>query len=191
MLVCVTGEIGSGKSTALKIIKSCGYCTFEMDDYIHHIYKKNNIGYQLIKQHFGSDYVSQVAVNRKKLGKLVFSNPAELKKLNKLMIPLMQEKLAKKSEKSTLLFVAMGIFMYQKTAFTRYFNTVILIDTKKSLKNKNFRKKMSYLRKFPTSLVGKSKYHTKTKNSPKYIVVGNHENLKKFRAKILKILRIF
>ncbi|MDR0674732.1 MAG: dephospho-CoA kinase [Mycoplasmataceae bacterium] len=191
MLVCITGEIGSGKSTALKIIKNQGFHTFNMDGYIHRIYRWNKIGYQLINKHFGSNYVNNVQVDRIRLGKLVFSNSKELKKLNRLIIPLMQAQLQKMLKKSDIFFVEMGIYMHQRAAFSKYFQKVIFIDAKKTLKNKNLAKKMPYLRKFPTSFVGKLEYPTKTRNRTKYIVVENYKNLKKFKENILEILQNF
>jgi dephospho-CoA kinase len=191
MLVCITGEIGSGKSTALEIIKAQGYRTFNMDEYIHRIYKKGEIGYKLIQKHFGNTYINNKEVDRKKLGKLVFLNKQYLNKLNKLMIPLMQAQLEQMSIKSTLIFVEMGIFMHQQSAFNKYFDKVIFVDTKESLKNKNLRKKISYLRKFPTKNVGKLKNLTKMKEASQFIVVGNHKNLRNFQTNILKILEIF
>ncbi|MDR1235232.1 MAG: dephospho-CoA kinase [Mycoplasmataceae bacterium] len=191
MLVCITGEIGSGKTEALKIIKEQGYHTYAMDDYIHEIYKKGNIGYNLIKKHFGSEFVNASCVARKKLGKLVFSNATKLKKLNQLTIPIMKSKLKEITEKSMLLFVEMGIYLYHESAFSKYFDKVIFINSKKSLKNKNFRKKITYLSKFPTILVGKSNGDIKNKQNSNYIVVDNHKNLKVFRENILKTLKIF
>ena len=46
MLICITGSTGSGKTTALKYIKSKGFNTFEVDKYFHSIYKKNKKGYK-------------------------------------------------------------------------------------------------------------------------------------------------
>jgi dephospho-CoA kinase len=191
MLVCITGEIGSGKSTALNIIKANGYATFSMDEYVHHIYKHNQIGYRLIKQHFGKEYVDKTEVNRKKLGKLVFASPNDFKKLNKLMIPLIQQQLEKLSRKASLLFVELGILIHQEKSFSKYFNKIIYIKAKKELIYKNLRKKIPYLTKLPTMFVGKLNYSTKTKQKSKYIVVGNHQNLKNFTTNILKILQSF
>jgi dephospho-CoA kinase len=191
MLVCITGKVGSGKSTALKIIKSQGYHVLSMDDYIHRLYFNGKIGYKLIKKHFGTDFVNSEKVDRKKLGKLVFSDKKSLEKLNRLMIPIMQAKLEKIAEKSTLYFVEMGIYLYQESAFSKYFSKVILIEAKKTLQIKNFNKKMPYIRKFPTTSVGKLDTYHEMGNKLPYILVENHKNLKKFQGNILKILKSF
>ena len=93
MLICITGQIGSGKTSLLNEFKSLGFKTFEMDKYIHEIYKKNKIGYQLIKKNFGDSYVNEIEVDRKKLGQLVFNDNKKLNKLNSLTIPLIRQKI--------------------------------------------------------------------------------------------------
>ena len=52
-LVCVTGLVNKGKSTAMKIISSYGYNVFIMDEYIHQIYNRDEIGYIAIQENFG------------------------------------------------------------------------------------------------------------------------------------------
>jgi dephospho-CoA kinase len=191
MLVCVTGEVGSGKTEVIKIIKRHNYHTFVMDDYVHQIYKKNKIGYQLIKKHFGSQYVNSEKVNRKKLGKFVFSNLDNLKKLNRIMIPIIQAKIEEIAEKSKLFFIELGIYIYYKKQFSKYFDKVIYVNRNKKLKNKNFQKKIPYSSNFPTFLVGKLNKAIKTAHNGEYIIVENHENLKKLQDKILRILKKF
>ena len=93
MLICITGQIGSGKTSLLNEFKSLDFKTFEMDKYIHEIYKKNKIGYQLIKKNFGDSYVNEIEVDRKKLGQLVFNDNKKLNKLNSLTIPLIRQKI--------------------------------------------------------------------------------------------------
>ena len=44
MLICVTGKMGSGKTTFLNFIANQGYKVFEADAYIREIYKKDCIG---------------------------------------------------------------------------------------------------------------------------------------------------
>ncbi|MCQ3907479.1 MAG: dephospho-CoA kinase [Mycoplasmoidaceae bacterium] len=95
MKVCITGMPGSGKSTAMEYIKESGYNTFVADEYVHSIYKANKVGYKAIKKAFGPKFVTKTEVNRKALGKLVFSDKNALKKLNNLMNPIIKSAIVK------------------------------------------------------------------------------------------------
>jgi dephospho-CoA kinase len=161
MLICVTGEINSGKTTALTIIKKQGYHTFSMDEYIHRIYKINKIGYQLIKKNFGDKYVNSREVDREKLGKLVFSNKQALNQLNKLMIPIMLDKIQEISEKFDVLFIELGIYIYHESLFYHFFDKVIFINAKNLIRNQKFKEKKAFLKNFPTINVGKLYSHSK------------------------------
>jgi dephospho-CoA kinase len=127
MLICVTGIKGSGKTTTMNIIKKNGFDIFIMDRWIHQIYKTNNIGFILIKDNFGNKYIGKNGVNRKKLGKLVFSNSLQLAKLNKIMIPIMQQKLSELLSENKLIFVELAIYLYHVNKFKKYFHKIIHI----------------------------------------------------------------
>ncbi|MDR3330189.1 MAG: dephospho-CoA kinase [Mycoplasmataceae bacterium] len=188
MLVCVTGAIGSGKTTAIKIIRQQGFQTFVMDDYIHKIYQKNQIGYKLIAKHFGKSYLTPIEVNRKALGQLVFSKPNALRKLDQLMIPLMRAQLQALLDQNNLCYVELGIYFLHESKFKKYFSKIIFIDAKTALKNTNLEKKMAHIEKFPTKIVGNSKLSIKTSKNNRLFVVENHKNLNYFKKHLINIL---
>ncbi|MCQ2748227.1 MAG: dephospho-CoA kinase [Mycoplasmoidaceae bacterium] len=99
MKICVTGQPCSGKSTAMSYIKQADYHTFVADEYVHAIYKKNKPGYNAIKRNFGTKYVNSKEVDRKALGALVFKNKKALEKLNKLMNPIIANKIKSLNKK--------------------------------------------------------------------------------------------
>jgi dephospho-CoA kinase len=134
MLVCLTGVPGSGKTTILRQIRKSGYMVFETDKFIHSIYKFGQIGYNLISKHFGKEYVNKTSVNRKKLGRLVFSNKCELAKLNKLTIPLIKNKiLSLKKIKNKLIFVELAIYLNYPSSFRSIFDKIVIIKGKQKL----------------------------------------------------------
>ena len=136
MLICVTGQIGSGKTSVLDEFKNLGFKTFEMDKYIHEVYKKNEIGYKLIKKNFGDSYVTNTEVNRKKLGQLVFNNNMMLDKLNALTIPLIQQKILELKQQNELIFIELGIFLKYEKQFKDLFDYVILVKGKSEIETK-------------------------------------------------------
>lgn len=141
MIVCLTGKIGSGKTTSLEHIKSLHIPTFEMDKYIHDIYKVNCAGYNLIKRTFGSEYVNEFEVNRKKLGTLVFNNPKKLDQLNSLMLPIMRSKILELKEqyKDSLIVVELAIYINHELYFNNIFDYIIQLIPDFGIENKKLK----------------------------------------------------
>lgn len=163
MLICLTGKTGSGKSTCLEIIKKLGYQTFETDNFIHDIYQVNQAGYELIKQEFGEIYVNEKEVDRKRLGQLVFNHKEQLEKLNKLMLPIIKEKIVGLKQKQQIIFVELAIYLNHESYFTNLFDEVIQV-TGKSEQEEEKVKKLSWFsfkkkQKNPIKSTQNSKYH--------------------------------
>lgn len=110
-LVCITGKMGSGKTTAINNLKENGYNVFIFDDYIKEIYKKNGIGYKKIIKYFGKDFVNEYEVDRNKLLKFILSSSEEKNKLDNIMIPIIINKI-KNFPIDSLIFVELGIYIY-------------------------------------------------------------------------------
>ncbi len=139
MLICLTGKTGSGKSTCLATIKKLGYSVFEMDQYIHDIYRVHQIGYELIRKEFGDIYVNDHEVDRKRLGQLVFNHKDQLEKLNKLMLPIMKQKIVDLKQKNEIIFVELAIYLNHEEYFKNLFDEVIQVVGKSEIENKKLK----------------------------------------------------
>lgn len=88
----ITGGIGSGKSLVAKILINSGFIVYDSDiraDYLMHHDEKL---IQAIKIHFGDEsYLNNQSLNRRFLSTLVFSDPKNLKTLNKLVHPQVEK----------------------------------------------------------------------------------------------------
>ena len=96
MLVGLTGGIGSGKSTALKMFGKLGAATIDADRIVEELYRKDNVKVMLAL-HFGSEVVSHGKVDRKALAKKVFSGRKLLAQLNALVHPLVADEIIKRA----------------------------------------------------------------------------------------------
>lgn len=84
----ITGGIGVGKSVVTKIFKVLGIPTYDADREAKDIMVKNNGVRQSLMQTFGKEvYFEDGSLNREWLGKRVFSDAEELKKLNAIVHP--------------------------------------------------------------------------------------------------------
>jgi dephospho-CoA kinase len=118
----------------------------------------------------------------------VFSNKKQLDKLNKIMIPIMQSKIASLKATNKLIFVELAIYMYHVSKFKKYFTKVIYISNKKNIPKNIFLKKFSNVKKLPTNAVGKNESYTHSMKTTCCYVVENYENKKNLEKKIKNFL---
>jgi dephospho-CoA kinase len=88
IIIGVTGNIGSGKSTVCRILTNLGATTIDADKLAHEAYRPNSQTWQEIVTAFGKHILKPDAeIDREKLGQLVFSDPASLARLNQIVHP--------------------------------------------------------------------------------------------------------
>ena len=86
----MTGGIGSGKSSALKIFNELGVLTLDADAICHSLYsEKNSQLVNKIRNRWGDCVINEStgAINRAELGKIVFGDKEELQYLNRIVHP--------------------------------------------------------------------------------------------------------
>ncbi len=93
--IALTGGIGTGKSTTIKILESQGYKILDADKIAHQLLQEHRFE---IAQHFGSEIIEKDILNRKKLGAIVFQKANELKWLEDFLHPLIRECMLKKAD---------------------------------------------------------------------------------------------
>ncbi len=92
--IALTGGIGTGKSTTIKILESQGYQILDADKIAHQLLQEHRFK---IARHFGSEIIEKDILNRKKLGVIVFQKANELKWLEDFLHPLIRECMLKKA----------------------------------------------------------------------------------------------
>ena len=86
----LTGGIGSGKSTAAKILAELGAPAIDADKVGHEIYRPGAPAYGELIDAFGERILaSDRTIDRRKLGPIVFADPAALRRLNAIVHPKM------------------------------------------------------------------------------------------------------
>ncbi len=86
----LTGGIGSGKSTAAKILAELGAPAIDADKVGHEIYQPGTPAYRELSDAFGEGILApDRTIDRSKLGPIVFADPAALKRLNAIVHPKM------------------------------------------------------------------------------------------------------
>jgi dephospho-CoA kinase len=85
--VGVTGGIGSGKSTVCKIFNHLGIPVFDADSEAKNLLNTKEV-YEFYITEFGDKVLSDNNLDKKKIARLIFNNPDDLKKVNAFIHPL-------------------------------------------------------------------------------------------------------
>lgn len=106
MIIAVKGAIGTGKSTVSMIFQESGYVIINADEIVHELYendtdliKRVNEEFNLVESKPSKGLLGKIkkrkinGVDRKKLGEIVFNNPLELEKLEKIVHPVLRVKM--------------------------------------------------------------------------------------------------
>jgi dephospho-CoA kinase len=84
----ITGGIGSGKTTVCRVFETLGIPVFYADTVAKNIMVIDPLLISGVKEAFGQlSYFEDGALNNKHIASIVFTNPSELAKLNKLVHP--------------------------------------------------------------------------------------------------------
>ncbi len=89
-LYCVglTGGIACGKSNALRCFQSLGTHTIDADVLAREVVEPGKPAYRQIVAEFGANILGEEnQINRKALGRIVFSDPTALQRLNEIVHP--------------------------------------------------------------------------------------------------------
>ncbi len=88
MIICLTGGLASGKSTAAKYLASKGAHVIDADVLGHRAYAPGAKAHTAVIAEFGEGVVGNGGeIDRRALGGLVFGNPDQLKKLTNIVWP--------------------------------------------------------------------------------------------------------
>ena len=93
-LIGLTGGVGTGKSTVAEMLRELGATVIDADEATHAVYAPGTAGFDAVVAEFGPDFVRDGAIDRQKLGALVFNDEDARRRLNAIVHPLVREWMA-------------------------------------------------------------------------------------------------
>tara|TARA_Y200000002_G_scaffold253201_1_gene209751 strand:+ start:9 stop:575 length:567 start_codon:yes stop_codon:yes gene_type:complete len=134
----ITGSLASGKTTASKILSSRRGPLFSADKAVKGLYKNKHFKF-LVSKKFKVKNNSQL---KKSLKKLILKNKNNIKKLEKIIHPLVRKKMKNFTERNKdkkLLFYEIPLLIESK--LMKHFNVIVFIKAKKQLRFRRFQSK--------------------------------------------------
>ncbi len=95
LIIGLTGGIGMGKSTAARIMRGFGFPVHDADAVVHDLLAPEGAAVGKVAELFPDAvrhyWDGRIVVKRRVLGNIVFENPDSLKKLERVLHPLVRE----------------------------------------------------------------------------------------------------
>jgi len=92
--IALTGGIATGKSTVCNLLRLHGFLTIDADVIAHKLLDQYSGD---IANMFGAQYVKEGKVQRKELGKIIFTDESQKKKLEAFIHPLIKDDIVKEA----------------------------------------------------------------------------------------------
>ncbi len=128
----LTGNIGSGKSTAALIFAEMGVTTFDTDKIGHELLASDPHIQSRVAQTFGNQIIVSGLISRQMLGKIVFGNPEKRKKLEGILHPAIMSAINQRLKgNNELRYVVIEIPLLYEAKLSGDFDYVILVKANK------------------------------------------------------------
>lgn len=197
-VVVITGSIGTGKSTAVNILKDLGYRVLDSDKIVHDGYNKGEVLYHKVVGHFGHEILNEdESINRQKLGKIVFNDDERLIELNKIVHVYVTEKLAEgiKGCRDEIIFLDIPLILEklkQEKAYNLKYDEIWLIYVKPEIQMMRLRQRAIMENKNPDEVLNiiNKQIPIDEKAAMSDEVIDNDGTVEELELKIKKLLEI-
>ncbi|NOZ72012.1 MAG: dephospho-CoA kinase [Chloroflexi bacterium] len=96
IVIGLTGNIGTGKSTVLELLRQRGARIIDTDKVAHEVMSPGGAAYERVIKAFGREVLQEDgSIDRKRLGEIVFADPDKLSLLEQIVHPAVFTRLAK------------------------------------------------------------------------------------------------
>ena len=143
-IIGLTGGIGSGKSEAAKIFSSFGAKIIDLDIIAYDLTTKNALGYSLIIEHFGDDFLNdKKEIDRKKLRKSIFEDKKIKKDIESILHPLIFKECQNQiRELHNVLYLILVVpLLFETSTYLKLINESLLIDCSEKTQIKRVNKR--------------------------------------------------
>ena len=185
ILVGLTGIIGSGKTFALGFFKSKRTTIFSADEEVKKILEKKSIKkkiYKLFPESF-----SKKKLNKNILASIVFGNKKKLRKLEKIIHPLVKKKkkdFLNKNRNKKVIIMEIPIIFEQKSE--KNYNYIILMNINRKIQRQRVMKRKNMTMQIFKKILSNQISYKKKKNVD--FVVNNNGSKEKTRQILKKVL---
>lgn len=182
--IALTGGIGSGKSTALKVLERAGYKTLSSDQIVSELYQKRSVKNKL-KTLFPTAVKGVLfpKIDRAKISAEVFNDKNKHKQLTELITPLVLDQIKKRTAKlKAHVFVEVPLLF--ECSYQNEFDGVMVITRTHDARVKSVKSRSNLTEEQVLSRIKNQVDYDKIDLSP-YAVIQNDGDTKALEQKVL------
>jgi len=174
LLIGLTGQVGTGKSTILNILKEKGFYTISSDEIVNKVLT-NKKCYSKILIEFKEAFDSSGKLDKKKLAKIVFEDKRKREYLENIVHPFVLKEIIPIINKSQKRIVVIEVPLLFESGFYKYMDINICVYS--SLKNQIIRlRKRGWTKKEILNRI-KSQFSTDIKCKMSDIIIDNNKSM--------------
>ncbi|PPC91335.1 MAG: dephospho-CoA kinase [Methylobacter sp.] len=126
--VGLTGGIGSGKSTVAGLFAQHGCPIIDADVIAHTLVEPGQPALAAIRQAFGEEIMDGAALNRKKLGDIVFTYPLQKQRLEAILHPLIRTAIQAQVQQCHGAYCIIVVPLLIEAGMTDLVDRIVLVD---------------------------------------------------------------
>ena len=187
----ITGNIGSGKSSALSFLSNNRTSTYDLDKVAKDFYKTEEKIKQQVINSFPNAVSKDNQINTNVLGKLVFNNPKNLNKLQNIVWPSLKNFILNKIKNNSSELIAFEGAIIIEANWHKIFDHIWIINSdlelskervinNRNLSENNFKKILNNQNNVQNMI------KILEKDNIPFTVINNNSNLKSLNQKILE-----
>ena len=188
MVIGLTGGFGTGKTFVASIFRSMGAKVLDADKIAHEVIRKGTPEYRRIVKLFGRTILTGKAeIDRKKLGKVVFSDAGLLRKLSVIVHPKVIKKIKRSVEnarKDEIVVIDAPLLI--EANLNRLVDKLVVVKCSKRRQIERCQEK-SCMQKKEISRVIKSQMPLKRKTAMADIVIDNSRTKAHTKEQVRKV----
>lgn len=193
-VIVITGSIGTGKSTAVDIIKEFGFTVLDSDKIVHEGYNIGSELYYKIINHFGEDILKGDEIDRQKLGETVFNNNKKLNELNNMVHGYVYDKLKEgiEASKEKVIFLDIPLLFETKDIHEPIYDEIWLIYVSEETQRKRLTERAIAENKKPEEVLKiiDKQISIKEKVFMADVVINNEGTVEELKENIKALLEI-
>ena len=144
-VIGITGGFGTGKTTVARIFKGLGAVVLDADEIAHKVISRSRPAYKRIVKIFGGGILKNKKIDRKRLGEIAFQNKALLRKLCKIIHPLVirkiKEEISRLKRKAPAAVVVLDVPLLIEAGLLRMVDELIVVKASRNLQIKRCQEK--------------------------------------------------